>query len=99
MRRLLITVLACGLLGVAVTARVPGAEATIEGSTKKVPDVNTSQDPAPNAKSPTEKPRLRFRSKTKSGIPKICGAAGMTEAEVREAEQKRLKEQAKQSNE
>lgn len=91
MRRILITVLAWGLLGVATTTRMPDAEAAGEGSTKKIPDANTSEDPAPDMESPTGKPRLRFKSTTKSGIPKTCGAAGLGEEEVREAEQKRLK--------
>lgn len=94
MRRLLITALAWGLLFGAVTARVAAAEA----ANKEIANISTGQDRILDAKLAGKKPRLRFKSK--SGVPKTCGASGLGEKEIREAEQKRLKErqQAKSSN-
>lgn len=92
MQRLLITGLAGGLLFAAATARTAALEPVGEGSAQEIANVNTSQEPIQSDMTlAAKKPRLRFRSI--SGTPKTCGASGLGEKEIQDAEQKRLKEQ------
>lgn len=95
MQRLLITGLAGGLLFAAAIARAAALEPVGEGSAQEIANVNTSQEPIQSdMRLAAKKPRLRFRSI--SGTTKTCGASGLGEKEIQDAEQKRLKEQQQQ---
>ncbi len=93
MQRLLITGLAGGLLFAAATARAATLEPAGEGNAQEIANVNTTsqEHTQGDVTLAAKKPRLRFRSS--SGTTKTCGASGLGEKEIHEAEQKRLKKQ------